>query len=60
MQGTLPSDSKHPCKNSMWRGVMVSYIIIAVCLFPLAIVGFWAYGNQVSVYAFSMSVFIYI
>ncbi|XVE48785.1 hypothetical protein DITRI_Ditri01bG0030600 [Diplodiscus trichospermus] len=47
IQGTLPSDSKHPSRKSMWRGVMVSYIIIAMCLFPLAIVGFWAYGNKI-------------
>ncbi|XP_017970106.1 PREDICTED: lysine histidine transporter-like 7 [Theobroma cacao] len=47
IQGTLPSSSKHPCRKSMWRGVMVSYIIIAMCLFPLAIVGFWAYGNKI-------------
>ncbi|XWS62600.1 hypothetical protein CRYUN_Cryun06bG0024900 [Craigia yunnanensis] len=47
IQGTLPSNSKHPSRKSMWRGVMVSYIIIAMCLFPLAIVGFWAYGNKI-------------
>ncbi|XVF45616.1 hypothetical protein PTKIN_Ptkin02bG0220900 [Pterospermum kingtungense] len=47
IQGTIPSDSKHPSRKSMWRGVTVSYIIIAMCLFPLAIVGFWAYGNQI-------------
>ncbi|MBA0551079.1 hypothetical protein Golob_021979 [Gossypium lobatum] len=47
IQGTLPSDSKHPSRKSMWRGVMVSYMIIAMCLFPLAIVGFWAYGNKI-------------
>ncbi|XWS67673.1 hypothetical protein CRYUN_Cryun04dG0026200 [Craigia yunnanensis] len=47
IQGTLPSNSKNPPWKSMWRGVMVSYIIIAMCLFPLAIVGFWAYGNKI-------------
>ncbi|GMI70547.1 LYS/HIS transporter 7 [Hibiscus trionum] len=47
IQGTFPSDSKHSCRKSMWRGVMVSYIIIPMCLFPLAIVGFWAYGNKI-------------
>ncbi|XP_022749214.1 lysine histidine transporter-like 7 [Durio zibethinus] len=49
IQGTLPStsSSNHPSRKSMWRGVMVSYIIIATCLFPLAIAGFWAYGNKI-------------
>ncbi|RVW88927.1 hypothetical protein CK203_045064 [Vitis vinifera] len=30
----------------MWRGVIVSCSIIAACLFPLAIAGYWAYGNR--------------
>ncbi|KAL4303798.1 hypothetical protein GQ457_10G023710 [Hibiscus cannabinus] len=47
IQGTLPSDSKQSPRKSMWRSVMVSYLIIPMCLFPLAIVGFWAYGNKV-------------
>ncbi|XVF68017.1 hypothetical protein PTKIN_Ptkin10aG0169100 [Pterospermum kingtungense] len=47
IQGTLPSSSSHPSRKSMWKGVMVSYTIIAMCLFPLAIVGFWAYGNKI-------------
>jgi hypothetical protein len=47
MQGTLPSSSKCPSKKLMWRGVTLSYIIIAICLFPIAIAGFWTYGNKV-------------
>ncbi|XVF68016.1 hypothetical protein PTKIN_Ptkin10aG0169000 [Pterospermum kingtungense] len=47
IQGTLPSSPSNPSRKSMWRGVMVSYMIIAMCLFPLAIVGFWAYGNKI-------------
>jgi hypothetical protein len=31
----------------MWKGVKVAYGIIALCLYPIAIGGFWAYGNQV-------------
>ena len=49
MQGTLPSSPKQPSlKKTMWRGVIISYIQIAMTLFPLAIVGFSAYGNKVS------------
>ncbi|CAK7329406.1 unnamed protein product [Dovyalis caffra] len=47
IQGTLPSSSTSPSKKAMWRGVSVSYILIAICLFPLAIAGFWAYGNKI-------------
>ncbi|XP_062177347.1 lysine histidine transporter-like 8 isoform X2 [Alnus glutinosa] len=47
IQGTLPSSSKHPSYKRMWKGVIVSYILIAMCQFPLAIAGFWAYGNQI-------------
>ncbi|KAM7253208.1 hypothetical protein ACFE04_025826 [Oxalis oulophora] len=48
IQGTLPSSSKHPSKKPMWTSVLVSYMIVAMCLFPVAIVGFWGYGNKVS------------
>lgn len=48
MQGTLPSDSKKPSHKTMWKAVKISYIQIAMCLFPLAIAGFWAHGNRVS------------
>ncbi|CAJ2679707.1 unnamed protein product [Trifolium pratense] len=47
IQGTLPSNFKETSKEPMRRGVTVSYILIATCLFPLAIIGFWAYGNQI-------------
>ncbi|GLT42987.1 hypothetical protein SLA2020_169640 [Shorea laevis] len=57
IEGTLPSNAKHPACKSMWRGVTVSYIIIAICLFPLAIVGFWAYGNNVRMNLGTLSAF---
>lgn len=47
MQGTLPSNSKYPSHKRMWSGVTMSYVVIAMCLFPLAIGGYWAYGNKV-------------
>ncbi|XP_044490002.1 lysine histidine transporter-like 7 [Mangifera indica] len=49
IQGTLPSDQKQKSSKPMWRGVTISYLIIAMCLFPLAIAGFWAYGNKVPI-----------
>ncbi|KAK4345468.1 hypothetical protein RND71_035644 [Anisodus tanguticus] len=45
IQGTLPTNPKLPTRTSMWRGVMASYSFVAVCIFPLAIGGYWAYGN---------------
>lgn len=48
MQATMPSDEKHPSSVPMWRGVKFAYLVIAMCLFPLAIGGYWAYGQLVS------------
>lgn len=50
LQGTLRSDAKHPSRVAMWKGVMFAYLVIAICLFPLAIGGYWAYGNLVKCY----------
>ncbi|XVE56248.1 hypothetical protein DITRI_Ditri03aG0223100 [Diplodiscus trichospermus] len=46
IQGTMPSSGKHPCRLPMWRGVKFAYLIVATCLFPLAIGGYWVYGNS--------------
>lgn len=46
LQGTLPSDFERTSKEPMRRGVSMSYVLISMCVFPLAIAGFWAYGNQ--------------
>ncbi|KAK8596783.1 hypothetical protein V6N13_001390 [Hibiscus sabdariffa] len=45
IQATMPSTFKHPAHVPMWRGAKVAYFFIAMCLFPVAIGGFWAYGN---------------
>ncbi|XP_022750745.1 lysine histidine transporter-like 8 [Durio zibethinus] len=47
IQATMPSTEKKPSKIPMWRGVKVAYSIIAMCLFPLAIGGYWAYGHKI-------------
>lgn len=46
-QATMPSTFKHPAHEPMWRGVKVAYLLIAMCVFPVALGGFWAYGNLV-------------
>lgn len=47
IQGTMPSTQKHLSRVPMWRGVKFAYSIIAMCLFPLAIGGYWVYGNLI-------------
>ncbi|XP_073032184.1 lysine histidine transporter-like 8 [Primulina eburnea] len=47
IQGTMPSNLKSPSQVPMWKGVKFSYLIIACCLFPMAIGGYWAYGNLI-------------
>ncbi|RLN27598.1 uncharacterized protein C2845_PM05G17670 [Panicum miliaceum] len=48
IQATMPSTFKHPAHVPMWRGAKVAYLLIAVCLFPVAVGGYWAYGNMAS------------
>ncbi|KAM6541075.1 hypothetical protein CsatB_005522 [Cannabis sativa] len=47
IQSTMPSSEKRPSRIPMWRGVKFSYFLIAMCLFPLAIGGYWAYGQKI-------------
>lgn len=47
LQATMPSSEKHPSRVPMWKGLKVAYALIAMCLFPLAIGGYWAYGQMV-------------
>jgi amino acid permease len=47
IQATIPSTKERPSKIPMWRGVVLAYMVVALCYFPVAIVGYWAYGNQV-------------
>lgn len=48
IQATIPSKPGKPSKIPMWRGVIFAYIIVALCYFPVALVGYWAFGNTVS------------
>lgn len=47
IQATMPSSEKKPSHKPMWIGVKVAYLIIAMCIFPLAIAGYWAYGHKI-------------
>ncbi|KAJ8767003.1 hypothetical protein K2173_012512 [Erythroxylum novogranatense] len=47
IQATMPSSEKHPSRVPMWKGVKFAYLSIAMCIFPLAIGGYWAYGQMI-------------
>ncbi|XP_073028926.1 lysine histidine transporter-like 8 [Primulina eburnea] len=47
IQATMPSSEKKPSRVPMWRGVQAAYFIVALCLYPLAIGGYWAYGDKI-------------
>lgn len=47
IQATIPTTPEKPSKGPMWTGVLWAYGIVAICYFPVAFVGYWAYGNHV-------------
>jgi amino acid permease len=47
IQATIPSTPEKPSKGPMWRGVVVAYIVVAICYFPVALIGYWMFGNDV-------------
>ncbi|KAE8717097.1 Lysine histidine transporter-like 2 [Hibiscus syriacus] len=47
IQATIPSTPEKPSKGPMWKGVIVAYIVVALCYFPVALVGYWVFGNSV-------------
>lgn len=47
IQATIPSTPEKLSKKPMWKGVIVAYIIVAICYFPVALIGYWTFGNAV-------------
>jgi len=47
IQATIPSTPEKPSKKPMWKGCVVAYIVVALCYFPVALLGYWAFGNNV-------------
>lgn len=47
IQATIHSTPEKPSKKPMWKGVVVAYVIIAICYFSVAFSGYWAFGNSV-------------
>ncbi|KAI9157139.1 hypothetical protein LWI28_017494 [Acer negundo] len=47
IQAKIPSTTEKPSKGLMRRAVVVAYIVVAFCYFPVAIIGYWMFGNSV-------------
>lgn len=47
VQATMPSTPEKPSKGPMWKGVLVAYIIVAICYFPVALIGYWMFRNTI-------------
>jgi amino acid permease len=47
IQATIPSTPENPSKKAMWKGVVVAYIGVAFCYFPVAFIGYYVFGNTV-------------
>ncbi|KAL2332689.1 hypothetical protein Fmac_013902 [Flemingia macrophylla] len=47
IQATMPSTPEKPSKKPMWKGVILAYIGVAFCYFPVALIGYYMFGNSV-------------
>ncbi|KAJ6867835.1 hypothetical protein NC651_033003 [Populus alba x Populus x berolinensis] len=47
IQATIPSTPGKPSKKPMWRGVVVAYLVVALCYLPVSFIGYWVFGNKV-------------
>ncbi|KAA8548197.1 hypothetical protein F0562_004542 [Nyssa sinensis] len=47
IQATIPSTPERPSKGPMWRGVIIAYIVVALCYFPVALIGYQIYAMPV-------------
>ncbi|KAF1883708.1 hypothetical protein Lal_00012625 [Lupinus albus] len=43
IQATIPSFPQKPSKGPMLRGVIIAYLIVALCYFPVALIGYWMF-----------------
>ncbi|KAF3779650.1 Vacuolar amino acid transporter 6 [Nymphaea thermarum] len=48
IQASIPSTPDKPSKKPMWKGVVFAYIVVALCYFPVALIGYWYFGNDVA------------
>ncbi|KAL2484750.1 Lysine histidine transporter-like 6 [Abeliophyllum distichum] len=48
IQATIPSTPEKPSKVPMWKGTLLAYFINAICFFPVALIGYWTFGQDVA------------
>lgn len=48
IQATIPSTPEKPSRKPMWKGALAAYFINAICYFPVAFIGYWAFGQDVA------------
>ncbi|XP_024540615.1 lysine histidine transporter-like 3 isoform X2 [Selaginella moellendorffii] len=41
----IQSLMRAPSTKAMWHGVVATYVIVAFCYIPVAVLGYWAFGN---------------
>nr|TKR83415.1 hypothetical protein D5086_0000267160 [Populus alba] len=47
IQATIPSTPGKPSKKPMWKGVVVAYLVVALCYLPVSFICYWVFGNKV-------------
>ncbi|EYU29952.1 hypothetical protein ABFS82_05G030500 [Erythranthe guttata] len=47
IQATIPSTPEKPSRVPMWKGAVLAYFINGICYFPVALIGYWAFGQDV-------------
>ncbi|XP_066351667.1 lysine histidine transporter 2-like [Miscanthus floridulus] len=47
IQCTIPSTPDKPSRKPMWQGVVLAYIVVAICYLPVAFIGYYVLGNAV-------------
>ncbi|XP_050113950.1 lysine histidine transporter-like 5 [Malus sylvestris] len=47
VQATISSTLEKPSRIPMWKGALGAYFINVICYFPMALIGYWAFGQDV-------------
>ncbi|XP_021718391.1 lysine histidine transporter 1-like [Chenopodium quinoa] len=47
IQATIPTSPENPSKKAMWKGSLIAYVIVGLCYFPVAFVGYLVFGRFV-------------
>ncbi|XP_075503503.1 lysine histidine transporter 2-like [Primulina tabacum] len=47
IQATIPSTPEKPSKKPMMKGVIIAYVVVALCYFPVAFIGYAIFGSSV-------------